>query len=138
MPSLAPGSSAVPVEGFARHVAGLAGGDGVLAVEGKRRLFGEAGGLPLVVEGDGAQPFVVVEWRGNGGLVAGGAELRGLVERAHDRLGVAVEVGEDLGVGDSAGDGRAVFVDEDGRDAHDVAAGAGGVRRLRWSGRWSR
>jgi hypothetical protein len=51
----------------------------------------------------------------------------GLVERAHDGFGVAVEVGEDLGVGDGAGDGRAGFIDQHGRDAHDVAAGAGGV-----------
>ena len=52
---------------FADHVAGLAGGDGVFAVEGQRRLLGEAGALPLVVERDGAEPFVVVEgsagWR---------------------------------------------------------------------------
>ena len=59
--------------------------------------------------------------------MAGGAELGGLEERAHDGLGVAVEVGEDLGVGDGAGDGRAGFIDEDGGDAHDVAAGSGGV-----------
>ena len=34
---------------------------------------------------------------------------------------------EDFGVGDGAGDGRAVFVDQDGGRAHDVAAGSGGV-----------
>ena len=73
-------------ERLARHVAGLAGGDGVLAVEGKRRLFGEAGALPLVVDGEGAEPLVVVERAGDGGLVAGGAELGGLVERAHHGL----------------------------------------------------
>ena len=48
-------------ERLAHHVAGLAGGDGVFAVEGERRLLGEAGGLPLVVDGEGAQELVVVE-----------------------------------------------------------------------------
>jgi hypothetical protein len=50
-----------------------------------------------------------------------------LVEGAHDGLGMAVEVGEDFGVGDGAGDGRAGFIDQNGGDAHDVAAGAGWV-----------
>src|ERR1035438_3000856 len=48
---------------------------------------------------------------------SGGAELGGLVEGAHDGPGMAVEMGEDFGVGDGAGDGRAGFVDQDGRDA---------------------
>ena len=56
-------------------MAGLTGGDGVFDVEGKRRLLGEGGELPLVVEEDGALPFVVVELAGERGFVAGGAVL---------------------------------------------------------------
>ena len=59
--------------------------------------------------------------------MAGGAELGGFVERAHHGLGMAVEVRQNLGVGDGASDGRAVFIDQDGRGSHDVAAGSGGV-----------
>ncbi len=61
--------------------------------------------------------------------MASGAELGGLEERAHDGPGMAVEVGEDFGVGNGAGDGRAGFVYQYGGDAHDVATGSGGVRR---------
>ena len=95
-------------EGLAEHVAGLAGGDCVFAIEGQRRLFGEAGALPFVVKGKSAQPFVVVEGAGDGGLVAGGAELGGLVNGAHHGFGMAVKMGEDFGVGDGAGDRRAL------------------------------
>ena len=65
------------VGGFsiARHVAGLAGGDGVFAVERERRLLAEGGALPLVVDGEGAEPLVVVELGGDVGFMAGGAEL---------------------------------------------------------------
>ncbi len=115
---------------LAEHVAGLAGGDGVFAVEGKRRLLGEAGALPLVVKRDGAEPFVVVEGARDGRLVAGGAELGGLVERPHHRLGMAIEMGQDLRVGDGPGDGRALFIDQHGRDSHDIAAGSDGVGGL--------
>ncbi len=83
-------------ERLARHVAGLAGGDGVLAVEGEGRLFGEAGTLPFVVDGEGAEEFVVVERAGDGGLVAGGAEFGGFEERPHHGLLVAIEVAEDF------------------------------------------
>ncbi len=100
---------------FALHVTGLAGGDGVFDVEGKRRLLGERRVLPLVVERDGALPFVVVELTRKGGLVAGGAELRCFVEGLHDGRGVAVEVSEDLAIGDRPGDGFAVFVDAEQR-----------------------
>ena len=89
-------------EGLASHVAGLAGGDLVLEIEGKRGLLGEGGELPLVVEEDGALPLVIVELLGESGFVAGGAVLAGLVEVLHDCLGVAVEVGEDFFVGDFA------------------------------------
>ena len=68
LPSLAPGSMAPVGKRLADHVAGLAGGDGVFAVEGQRRLLGEAGALPLVVEGDGAEPLVVVERAGMAAL----------------------------------------------------------------------
>ena len=117
-------------ERLARHVAGLAGGDGVFAVEGEGRLFGEAGALPLVVDSEGAKELVVVERAGDGGLVAGGAEFGGLEERPHHGLLVAIEVAEDIGVGNGAGDWRAFFVDKDRGDAHDVTAGAGGVSGL--------
>ena len=40
---------------------------------------------------------------------------------------MAVEVGEDFGVGDRASDGCAFFVDEDRGGSHDIAAGAGRV-----------
>ena len=113
-------------ERLAEHVAGLAGGDLGFAIEGQRGLLGEAGALPLVIERDGAEPLVVVELAGNGGLVAGAAELGRFEQGAHDGLGVAVEVSEDFGVGDGAGDGLIVFVDQDGGRAHDVAAGADG------------
>ena len=69
------GSGVGQLDRFALHVAGLAGGDGVFDVEGKRRLLGEGGVLPLVVERDGALPFVVVELARECGFVAGGAEL---------------------------------------------------------------
>jgi hypothetical protein len=116
--------------GVARHVAGLAGGDAVLAVEGKRRLLGEAGALPLVVDREGAQPLVIVEHARDSGFVAGGAEFSRFVERTHHSLGVAVEVGQDFGVGDGASNRRALLVHQDGRNAHHVAADSGGVGRL--------
>ena len=59
--------------------------------------------------------------------MASGAEFGRLVERAHDGLGVPVEMSQDVGVGDRAGDGRTVFIDEDGGSSHDIAAGASGV-----------
>src|SRR5215472_5402486 len=114
----------------ARHVAGLAGGDDVLAVEGKRTLLAEAGALPLVIDREGAEELVIVEFRRDGGLVAGGAEFGLLKERAHFGLGVAVEVGEDFSVCDGAGDGSALVIDQDGGVAHDVAAGSGCVSGL--------
>ena len=51
-------------------------------------------------------------------------------ERAHHGLLVAIEVAEDFGVGDGAGDGRAFFIDQHCRNSHDVAARSGGVSRL--------
>ena len=117
-------------ERLAGHVAGLAGGDGVFAVEGEGRLFCEAGALPFVVDGEGAKEFVVVERAGDGGLVAGGAEFGGLEERAHHSLFVAIEVRENFGIRDGTRYRLTLFVDEDCGHSHDVAAGAGGVRRL--------
>ncbi len=111
-------------------MAGLAGGDDIFAIEGQRGLFGEAGSLPLVIDGEGAEPLVVVHGAGDGGFVAGGAELGCFIDGAHDGLGVAVEVREDFGVGDWPGDGLAAGVNEDCGDAHNVAAGAGGIDRL--------
>ena len=113
-------------DGGALHVAGLTGGV-VGGVEDEGILFGELRGLPFVVGGEGANPLVVVEHDGQVGLVADEAELGGLVEGLHDRFAVAVEVHEDVGVGDGAGDAVAVGVEEDGRDGEDVAAVAGAV-----------
>src|SRR5580692_1327050 len=114
-------------ERLARHVACLAGGDLIFAVEGKWGLLGEAGTLPLIVDSEGPQPFVVVECPRDGGLVTGSAKFGRLVDRAHNSFGVAIQMSEDVGVGDGACDGRPVWVDEDRGRAHDVAAGSSGV-----------
>ena len=108
------------------HVAGLAGGHRILYVEGKRRLFGERGRLPLVVDRERTEPLVIVQLARQGGFVAAGTKLRSFVEILHHRLGVAVEVRQDLGVGDRARDGLVVFIHQHGRHAHNVAARAAG------------
>src|SRR6266702_1739209 len=115
---------------LALHMAGLAGGNRILHVERQRRLFGEGGVLPLVVEEDSALPFVIVQSVWQSRLVAGRAKLRGAIEVPHDRFAVAVKVSEDLAVGDLAGDWLAVFVDQYSGHAHNVAAGAAGVDLL--------
>jgi len=79
-------------ESFALHVAGLAGRDDILLVEGKRRLLREGGQLPLIVGRHGTQPLVVVEGLWEGGFVTAGAELRCLIEGLHHSGRVAIEV----------------------------------------------
>ncbi len=118
------------LQSFTLHVAGLAGGDDVLLVEGQGRLFGEGGVLPLVIQGDGSLPLVVVEGFGKCSFVAGGAELAGTVERLHDGGGVAIEVSEDLRVTYRAMDGLAVFIDQDSGLGENEARGSACINAL--------
>jgi len=62
--------------------------------------------------------------------VAGRAELRCFVEGLHNGRRVPIEMGEYLAIGDGAGDGFAVLINQYGRHADDVGAGAAGVDLL--------
>src|SRR5665213_561342 len=130
MPSLAPGSDALGGERFTFHVACLAVGDGVFTVEREGRLLAEAGCLPLVVDGECTHPLVIIEHTRDGRFVADGAELGSFVERAHYGFGMTIKVRQNLCVGHRATDGSSVFIDQHGRDAHDVTAGSRSVGRL--------
>ncbi len=112
-------------DGFALHVAGLAGLE-IGLVERQRRAVGEFRILPLVIRGEGAEEFVVVERAGQVGLVAGGAKLGRLDGVAHHGLGVPVRMREDLLERNFAGDALALRVRHDGGNAEDEAAVAVG------------
>ncbi len=112
------------------HVAGLAGGHRIFDVERQRRLLGERGVLPLVVERDGTLPFIAVQRLRQRGFVTARAELRGAIEGLHHGCGVTVEVSEYFGIGNLAGDGCAGLIEQHSGHRHGVGAGAAGIHLL--------
>jgi hypothetical protein len=106
-------------------VAALTGSE-IRGVKCQRSALGEFRVLPLVINGEGADELVLVQRIREVGLMAGGAEFRRPIERLHDRLGVTLGMLEDVAKGNLARDTLAVFVYHHRRDAHHIAAIAGG------------
>ena len=99
----------------------LAGGE-IGGVEGQRIALREFRILPLVVGGKCANQLVVIQHRRQVGLVTGGAEFRRVVEVLHHRLGVPVEMRDDLRVRHHAGNAVALLIDHHRRHAHHKTA----------------
>ncbi len=59
--------------------------------------------------------------------MAAGAEFAAAIEVLHDRLGVAIEVCEDLLIGDLAVDGLVIFIDQHSWLSENIASGATGI-----------
>ena len=105
----------------AMHVAALAGIE-VRRVKSQRIALGEFGVLPLIVNGEGADKFVIVQGIRQVGFVAGGTEFRRPIKRLHHRLRVTLGIFHDFVIRNLAGNARAPLVYHYRGNTHHVAA----------------